>query len=97
MDKVLISSHVTPKFDPEAITYILDHMRPSQCNLYLSSKSVESEANQEEKWYGTKFHKAKFTEQLLQKMENPEVCDDLGLPPQNKFIPDTTELKSDVD
>ena len=30
-------------------------------------------------------------------MENPEVCDDLGLPPQNKFIPDTTELKSDVD
>lgn len=45
MDKVLISRHVTPKFDPEGITYILDHMSPSRCNIYLNSKSNASVAD----------------------------------------------------
>lgn len=72
---------MTPLFDPEAITFILDHMRPASGNIYLYSKSVEPEATLSEKWYGTKYTKEKYSGELLAKMENPEKCADLALPP----------------
>ncbi len=93
MHKVLYSQHVTTKYDPEGIAFVLEQMRPENCNVYLISKSMEAEATQTEKWYGTKFTKSRFDSDLLNLMEKPGEEDALGLPPKNVFIPDKLEVK----
>ena len=70
-------------------------MTPARCNVYLSSKTVETD--QKEKWYGTEFAKSKFSADLLKAMVDPQPEEGLGLPPKNIFIPASVEVKTDAD
>ena len=94
---VLTGSYLFSEYDEALIKSLLDAIKIDNLNIYLSSESLEANCTLTERWYATKYNKAKFTEfvnnykSLLSQKE--KICSHvLDYPPKNLFIPKSLEL-----
>ncbi|RUS78131.1 hypothetical protein EGW08_014104, partial [Elysia chlorotica] len=58
----------------------------------IVSKKFAEEADQTEKWYGTKYKVEKFTQAQIRKWSNCCLHKNLRLPDKNEFIPTNFDL-----
>ena len=93
VSKILESQYLYEKFDKEWIQRNISNISLPGTNVYFYSHhhSEETKLDQEEKWYKTKFSKEKFSEALLEKVEN-EGTEGMHLPNKNIFFPDSLEI-----
>jgi secreted Zn-dependent insulinase-like peptidase len=78
-------------FDPEEIMMRLNMLSPERGIVMFISQIVEKQEKelQTEKWYGTKWCKAKIDDEFVAKLKviRPSSSENLGYPPINKYIP----------
>lgn len=83
------------EFRPDLINELLDeYLRADKMKVLLVSKDFAQEANQEEKWFGTKYKLDHLPEELIEKCMNCELDPELHLPKPNEFIPTDFHLFS---
>ena len=97
IEDVVQLSHMMEEFKPELIKKIIDSLNLDNLRVYLCSKSVEKDCDQEEKWYKTKYSFQPFSKEFREMFENPNVGPSksgkiLDLPPQNYFIPQNFDI-----
>lgn len=62
--------------------------------IFMASKSFEKDKSiklKKEKWFKTKYSAEKFSPELIEKLDNPNIDTSekqLGLPPKNPFVPE---------
>jgi secreted Zn-dependent insulinase-like peptidase len=67
----------------------------NKLNILLRSKQFENQTNEVEEWYQTKYSVTNFSEQLKQRMTNPNIefkKSKLDLPPKNNLIPTNFDI-----
>jgi secreted Zn-dependent insulinase-like peptidase len=91
VENIIRKSYEIDHFDKERTQEMLNLVSdPTQCNIYIRSKKFEGKTDKEAPWYSTKYSSEKFSEDLLNKMNNPS-CDQsekkLEIPPPNTLLP----------
>ncbi|GFO42674.1 insulin-degrading enzyme [Plakobranchus ocellatus] len=92
MEDVLSAYSLFDDFRPDLINTILDKLVPSNMRVTIVSKKFANEADQTEKWYGTKYKVAKFSKEQINKWSNCGCHENLRLPDKNEFIPTNFEI-----
>lgn len=97
IEDVLKIGYLMEDYKPDLIEKTINSLTTKNVRIYLTSKSVEKDCNQTEKWYGTKYSCEPFNEELRNILENPKVNPSksgkvLDLPPLNHFIPENFDL-----
>lgn len=83
-------------YDRSIIRECLDAMVPSNCYIFLSSKTfAEKFEFSEEKWMGGRYHMQDIGEEQIGAWENIELNGELKLPQSNKYLAEDTKLKTD--
>ena len=93
--KVMTGPELYYTFNSELITQFIQYLDLANSQLFLISKLHNTEGMCEEKWFGTLHSTEAFTEELNQKLENPNVNLGkivLGLPKPNPYIPEHYNL-----
>lgn len=96
IQNILRSGYVADIFDEQKISSIASELcNPQNLNIYLRSKSLETECTETEEWYSTKHVITPFSESLLAKMNLPN-CPishkKIDLPPPNTLIPKNFDI-----
>ncbi|GFO42675.1 insulin-degrading enzyme [Plakobranchus ocellatus] len=92
MENVLSAYSLFDDFRPDLINTILDKLIPSNMRVTIVSKKFADEADQTEKWYGTKYKLTKFSKEQINKWSNCGCHRNLHLPDKNEFIPTNFEI-----
>ncbi|SCV05946.1 LANO_0H18668g1_1 [Lachancea nothofagi CBS 11611] len=80
----ILSTSLLRKYEPDLITSYLAELKPENSRVTLIHKNVETDS--EEKWYGTEYSVAKYSENFLSKLKDPGLNPHLHLPRPNEFI-----------
>ena len=85
-EDILIGDQLYQQYSPELIEDYLSKLLVSNCNVYISSKSLSSKCNLVEPIYGTKYYKEKHSFKIedVISYQNKHVFD---YPPENIFLP----------
>ena len=102
---LLSGSDLIRRFDGEAISAALKHIRADNFRLSLVSQQYPGDWDKKEKWYGTEYKTQPIDREfaaLLKKAEESSASErlpDLHLPHRNEFIPSNlnVEKKDDVE
>jgi insulysin len=92
MEDVLSCMYLFSEWKPDIIETIWKDFVPEKIRIVVLAKQYESELNQVEPWYGTKYKVAKLPEEVLEKWRNAGLSDDLKMPEKNEFIPTDFQL-----
>lgn len=92
IEEVLSGSCLITDWRPDLIDMVLQYLTPENIRIAVIAQKFELEADQTEKWYGTKYKMEKIPEDTLKKWANVKLCEDLKIPPRNEFIPTDFEL-----
>lgn len=103
-EHLMSGSFLLKKFDAAAITHGLNHLRPDNFNMMVTSQKLPCKLDKKEKWYGTEYHiediPKEFVEELTQILKTPAGSsrNDLHLPHKNEFVPTRFDVeKKEVD
>jgi insulysin len=96
-EKVLSASYLYFRYDADTITKFLDQIVPENMNIYYSSKIHDSEATEEEEWYGVKYVSENLDPSLLEQWSRGDDASDgpsdVALPTPNPFVPEKFDIK----
>ncbi|GFS16143.1 insulin-degrading enzyme-like [Elysia marginata] len=92
MEDVLRAYSLFEDFRPDLINLILDKLTPENMRVTIVSKKFAEEADQTEKWYGTKYKVTKFSQEQINRWSNCGLHENLRLPDKNEFIPTSFEI-----
>ena len=95
MPQIIRHSYVKELFDPKLIKGLNEMLSKSdRFNIYLLSASLESECDRIEPVMMTKYSVEEFSEDLLQKIEWPNISKGkkIGLPPPNQLLPKNFDM-----
>lgn len=86
------------KYEPENILRVINSLKLENMRIYLKSPVVESETNLVEPIYNTKYTFSKLDKNFIDIFNDPKVNlskskKKLGLPIQNRFLPQNLEVK----
>jgi insulysin len=99
-DDILTGPYIISSYDENLIRKYMDSLVLQNLNIYLSSKSLD-DLNSTEFWYGTKFSKEKFVDNLegkysfiiKDKFDKNLFKHKMDYPPVNKFLPTNFNLQ----
>lgn len=94
---VLGASFLMDTFRPDLINEHISYLKPENCNIIIMSKSFEGKTDQKEKYYDTDYKISNISKELLDKMKNPGVNENLKLPEPNLLIPKNFDLIQSVE
>lgn len=99
-EDILTGDYIYFGYDEVLIKKYLDSLKLENMNIYLTSKSVESSCDKTEHWYGTKYNKERFNDEIIKFSKlfelGEKVTDhNLNYPPENVFVPKSLELFPD--
>jgi len=86
--------YLISKFEPDLIMDLIRRLTPDNMNLLVYSPTLEAEATEREKWYGTKYSKVKLVPEVLEHWRTATVTETLAMPNKNEFIPSNLHVKS---
>ncbi|KAI5283391.1 Insulinase (Peptidase M16), partial [Ascosphaera aggregata] len=98
-EHLMSGTFLLKKFDAEAITRGLEHLRPDNFNMMITSQQLPCTLDQRERWYGTEYRIEDIPKDLLKELEEllktPSVSSpkDLHLPHKNEFVPTRFEVE----
>lgn len=82
------------QFDKQKINDCMEHLRADNCNIMLTSNTfTEKDCPLKEDWFGTRYAVEDISQEQLQSWTDVEVCSELFLPKENKFIATDFTLK----
>jgi len=100
LEDVLRKNYLMEEFKPDLIKSTINNLTSKNMRITLLSKSIESQCDKQEKWYGTKYTFEPLSQDLIDLFENPGLEGSsssksgkkLDLPPVNHFIPENLEI-----
>lgn len=85
------------EFDADEIARSVEHFTPDAFKFVLTSQEYPGDWDLKEKWYGTEYKVQDISPELLNKIKNAPLHDELHLPAKNEFIATDFEVnKQDV-
>ena len=103
-DRLLSAQSVIKKFDSDAITDGLKHLRPDNFRFRLISQKYPGEWPEKERWYGTQYKYEKIPSDFLAELNQAARSTkstrpaSLHLPHKNEFIPTRLDVeKKDIE
>lgn len=95
---MLSSNILIENYNPELISEMLSYLKPENCSIAISSKTFEGKTDAKEKYYGTDYKVENFSLELIEKLKNPGINENLKFPEPNEFIPTNFDIiRSDSD
>jgi insulysin len=94
-NEIFTGPELVEAYDPDLIRSYINSLTVENLRIYLVARKFESECDQVEKWYGTKYHSEPFPADLSPYLHSPEVRNSnliLDLPPRNPYIPDSLSV-----
>ena len=94
---VLSGDYTSFEYDENLIRDTINKFQIKNCNIYLLSRSNEDKVNLTEKWYGTKYSKEKFSQNIIDIYNGKYIKNHkhiLNYPPENKFIASNFDIKA---
>ena len=95
MHQLIRSRFVVDEFAAEEIQNYAKLLCDVDFNIFMSSKSLESQCDKVEEWYSTKYSISDFSPELIKKIKTPNVTEKtkkLGLPPENTLITENLDV-----
>jgi len=97
LEDILHLNYLMEEYKPDIFHGVINSLTADNMRVYLTSKSVEKECDQVERWYGTKYKCEPFTQEFKQMFANPghsfsHSGKRLDLPPINTFIPENFQI-----
>ena len=92
MAEILSGPWIAKEWNPSLVQEVLDCLVPKNVRVMIVSQKFADEADQTEKWYGTKYSIAPIPDDKLKKWSELELHDRLYLHAPNEFIPTDFEL-----
>ena len=91
-EDILKLNYLMEEFQPEVLQKFINSLALENMRVALISKTLESECDQVEPIYKTKYSGAPLTEEIINSYSNPDISNRkskkiLDLPPDNVFIP----------
>lgn len=90
------SQYILDEFNHDKLKNIANDLcNPAKMNIMLRSKSFEGQTDQVEEWYGTQYKVEEVRQELLAKMQSPNLDlteTNLGLPNANNLIPKNFDI-----
>lgn len=80
------------QWDLPLLRSVIDMVASDNVRIHIVAKQIP-EADQTERWFGTRYMERPIPAKLLQKMLNPDVHEDLRLPKPNPFIASDFHIK----
>lgn len=93
-EEVLSGSYLLSDWRPDLIEKVLSYLTSKNIRVAVIGKKFENIADQEEKWYGTKYKLEKIPKNIIDAWSEYTHCDALYLPSKNEFIPTDFSLVS---
>ncbi|XP_018401507.1 PREDICTED: insulin-degrading enzyme-like isoform X1 [Cyphomyrmex costatus] len=93
MNEILCAECIYPEWRPDLIEEIMTYLTPQNVRIHVVGKAYEDIADETERWYGIKYKKMKISEETMEMWSSAVFNDDLKLPPKNKFIATTFDIK----
>ncbi|KYM94749.1 Insulin-degrading enzyme [Cyphomyrmex costatus] len=93
MNEILCAECIYPEWRPDLIEEIMTYLTPQNVRIHVVAKAYEDIADETERWYGTKYKKMKISKETMEMWNSAAFNDDLKLPPRNKFIATTFDIK----
>ncbi|XP_065349184.1 insulin-degrading enzyme-like [Cloeon dipterum] len=97
IEDVLTAEYLLSEFNPKLLSELMDMLTPNNCRIFIFSKHFEKNADQTEKWYGTKYKIEDIPTELIENWKNAEPVEELKLPEKNEFIPSNLDILPDDD
>ncbi|XP_024393849.1 insulin-degrading enzyme-like 1, peroxisomal isoform X2 [Physcomitrium patens] len=89
----LAGSSLPRQFDAEAISGLIEQLKPERVRIFWYSKRFEGKTSQKEPWYGTDYIIERIEENLVQEWSKATTHEKLHLPSANVFIPTDFSLR----
>lgn len=90
--ETLSGEHILSEYDPEIISFVLDHLVSEKIRIAVIGKAVAERAVCNEKWYGTQYCMQNLEEATIKSLEECGLNEELKLPPKNEFVPTDFKL-----
>lgn len=66
MEEVLTAPYLISDWRPELITKLMEDLVPEKCRMIIVGQKLESDCEESEYWYGTKYHSEKIPENVIE-------------------------------
>lgn len=89
----ILSLGILREFDEGKITEFGDYLNCDNFRVSLSSQDLpDSTFDSKERWYGTEYSNTELSPELIKKLQNPGLNDELHFPISNDFIPTNFDI-----
>lgn len=97
LEDILRYPYLFEEFKPDQLKKVLDDFTLDNMRIILTSKEVESECTEREKWYKTQNSRTPLPDDIKELFHNPVIQPKkskkiLDLPPKNLFLPKNFEI-----